>query len=210
MEVTDCMGKVYAGHLSVISDIPSEALQGCGIVFCCLPGFALAPTLEKIKAYIGKAVVGSIVSSTGFFFDAHRILGETSALFGFQRVPFIARTVDYGHSANLLGYKSQVAIAVENIEDKESFRALVEKLWQTPTYLLGTYYEAALTNSNPILHTGRLYSMWSTWNGEVFDHNVLFYKEWTVEASGYGQGVYVFVGCTSSDQRSGPFLARLL
>ena len=94
MEVTDCMGKVYAGHLSVISDIPSEALQGCGIVFCCLPGFALAPTLEKIKAYIGKAVVGSIVSSTGFFFDAHRILGETSALFGFQRVPFIARTVD--------------------------------------------------------------------------------------------------------------------
>ena len=25
--------------------------------------------------------------------------------------------------------------------------------------------------------------MWKDWNGEVYDHNILFYKEWTVEAS---------------------------
>ena len=25
--------------------------------------------------------------------------------------------------------------------------------------------------------------MWKDWNGEVYDHNILFYKEWTNEAS---------------------------
>lgn len=183
LEVTDLNRKIYNGNLSTISNDPSEALKDCDIVFLCLPGFAIESTLESIKPYVGNAVVGSIVCSTGFFFAAHRVLGEDARLFGFQRVAYIARTVEYGHSANLLGYKPQLAIAVENVEDKEAFRQLVENLWMTPTKLLASHYEVSLTNSNPILHTGRLYSMWKDWKGEVYDHNILFYKEWTNVAS---------------------------
>ena len=183
LEVTDSRGKVYNGNLNIISNSPEEALKDCDIVFLCLPGFAIEGTLNSIKPYIGNAVVGSIVCSTGFFFAAHRILGEDARLFGFQRVPYIARTKEYGHTANLLGYKPQLAIAVENVEDNEAFRQLVETLWMTPVKLLGSHYEVSLTNSNPILHTGRLYSMWKDWDGEVYDHNILFYKEWTNEAS---------------------------
>jgi hypothetical protein len=76
-----------------------------------------------------------------------------------------------------------VAIAVENIEERESFRKEVERLFITATVLRANHYEVSLTNSNPILHTGRLYSMWHDWSGEVYDHNILFYKEWTDEAS---------------------------
>lgn len=183
LEVTDSRGKVYNGNLNIISNSPEEALKDCDIVFLCLPGFAIEGTLNSIKPYIGNAVVGSIVCSTGFFFAAHRILGEDARLFGFQRVPYIARTKEYGHTANLLGYKPQLAIAVKNVEDNEAFRQLVETLWMTPVKLLGSHYEVSLTNSNPILHTGRLYSMWKDWDGEVYDHNILFYKEWTNEAS---------------------------
>ena len=183
LEVTDSRGKVYNGNLNIISNSPEEALKDCDIVFLCLPGFAIEGTLNSIKPYVGNAVVGSIVCSTGFFFAAHRILGEDARLFGFQRVPYIARTKEYGHTANLLGYKPQLAIAVENVEDNEAFRQLVETLWMTPVKLLGSHYEVSLTNSNPILHTGRLYSMWKDWDGEVYDHNILFYKEWTNEAS---------------------------
>ena len=181
--VTDHEGKTYKGNLKVISNNPQEAMHDCNIIFLCLPGFAIESTLECIKPYIGNAVVGSIVCSTGFFFTAHRVLGNNARLFGFQRVPFIARTTKYGHAANLLGYKPQVSIAVENMEDKEEFRKIVESLWMTPTKLLHSHYEASLTNSNPILHTGRIYSMWKDWNGELYSHNILFYKEWTVEAS---------------------------
>ena len=183
LEVTDSRGKVYNGNLNIISNSPEEAFKDCNIVFLCLPGFAIEGTINSIKPYIGNAVVGSIVCSTGFFFAAHRILGEDARLFGFQRVPYIARTKEYGHTANLLGYKPQLAIAVENVEDNEAFRQLVETLWMTPVKLLGSHYEVSLTNSNPILHTGRLYSMWKDWDGEVYDHNILFYKEWTNEAS---------------------------
>lgn len=181
--VTDHEGKVYQGDLDVISNNPQEAMRDCNIIYLCLPGFAIESTLKSIKPYIENAAVGSIVCSTGFFFASHKILGGEARLFGFQRVPFIARTTDYGHAANLLGYKPQVSIAVENVEDKEEFRKMVESLWLTPTKLLHSHFEASLTNSNPILHTGRLYSMWKDWKGERFDHNILFYKEWTVDAS---------------------------
>lgn len=183
LRVTDPSGKVYEGPLAVVSNDPAEALAGCDLIFLCLPGYAIASTLTAIRPHIGHAVVGSIVCSTGFFFDAHRILAADTPLFGFQRVPFIARMADYGSSAHLLGYKPQVAIATEHIADTEAFRQLVERLWLTPCRLLGSHYDVSLTNSNPILHTGRLYTMWKDWQGEVYDRNFLFYKEWTDEAS---------------------------
>lgn len=183
IQVTDFMGKVYNGQICKITDKPEEVIPLSDIVFFCLPGYAIENELMKIKPYLSsKTIVGTVVSSTGFFFFAHRILGDESKLFGFQRVPFIARTVEYGKSANLLGYKTSLNVALENIAKKEHFREQLERLFMTPTHLLVSFYEAALTNSNPILHTGRLYSMWKDWKGEVIDHRILFYKEWTVEA----------------------------
>lgn len=183
IEIRDPDGKTYDGKISLSSSDPARVVTGSDIVLLCLPGYAIEPTLERIRDYVGDAVVGSVVSSTGFFFAAHAVLGPSARLFGFQRVPYIARTVEYGRRANLLGYKPRLSIAVENVEDRESFRALVETLWETPVSLLGSFYEAALTNSNPILHTGRLYTMFSGEGDRVYDHNILFYKEWTDEAS---------------------------
>lgn len=184
ISVKDVNGKVFEGRLGRISSNPQEVIPDADLVILCLPGFLIKQTLEQIKPYLSeKTVVGSIVSSTGFFFFAHEVLGENAELFGFQRVPFIARVVEYGKSANLLGYKSSLNIAVENVEDKESFRSFVEASFNTPVNLLQSFYEACLTNSNPILHTGRLYSMWHDWDGTPYDHCILFYKEWTEDAA---------------------------
>ena len=181
--VSDPDGKVFNGPLSRVSDNPEELIPSADLILLCLPGFAIEPALERIRDYAVGKPVGSIVSSTGFFFAAHRVLGPQAQLFGFQRVPFIARTTEYGRSANLLGYKPELAVALENIPQAEEFRSFIQDAFGTPTKLLGSHFEASLTNSNPILHTGRLYSMWKDWTSEVYDHNILFYKEWTVEAS---------------------------
>ncbi len=182
--VTDLNGKEFVAEIKAATSRPEEVVPSADMVFICQPGFLIGDTLAQIRPWLNeKCVVGSIVSSTGFFFQAHDILPANVKLFGFQRTPFIARVGEYGRSARLLGYKREVAIATENIGDKEEFRQLVEKLFITPTILCGSHYEVSLTNSNPILHTGRLYSMWSDWSGEVYDHNILFYKEWTDEAS---------------------------
>ena len=178
-------GKVLYGGLNVVSSDPAEALSGVEVVLLCLPGFAIRDELIKIRPYLNKdTYVGSVFSSTGFFFEAMKLLGEDIPLWGFQRVPFIARTEEYGHSAHLLGYKSAHNIAVERCDDKEGFRALIESLFDAPVTLLRNYYEASLTNSNPLLHTSRLYTMFGGENeGRVFPRMILFYEEWTVEAA---------------------------
>ncbi len=181
--VTDINGKQYVANINRISSNPEEVAKGQDIILLCLPGYLIEGMLQKIKPYVGNAAVGSVVSSTGFFFYAHDTLGDKVRLFGFQRVPFIARVVEYGKTANLLGYKANLSVVLENIEDREVFRDNLERLLVTPVNLLDSFYEVSLSNANPILHTGRLYTMFYGREKEVFDHNILFYKEWTNEAS---------------------------
>jgi len=181
--VTDLDGKQFVAKISRISSKPEEVVTGQDIILLCLPGYLIEKTLLDIMPLVGTAAVGTVVSSTGFFFFAHDILGKNAKLFGFQRVPFISRVAEYGKTANLLGYKPSLAAVLENIEDGELFRRDLERLFMTPVTLLNNFYEVALSNSNPILHTGRLYSMFHGRENEVFDHNILFYKEWNDEAS---------------------------
>lgn len=114
---------------------------------------------------------------------AHEILGNKYTLFGFQRVPFIARQRKYGKIGELLGYKPSLNVAIENCEDKYRLRDELEFLFSTPVNILNNYYEASLTNSNPILHTGRLYTMWKDYEGKPYERQSLFYADWTDEAS---------------------------
>ena len=185
--VKTCDGKQIESSLCDITDRPEVVIPSADVVLICLPGFLIKDELEKIKPYLRQtAYVGSVVCSTGFFFEALKILHPSQPLWGFQRVPFICRVEHYGHSAHLLGYKTGHNIAVENVanEEKTLFANEVSRLFDGPVHLLKNYWEASLTNSNPILHTARLYSMFSSWNESTrTDHNILFYEEWTDESS---------------------------
>lgn len=180
---TDPDGRRYEGTLAAVSNKEEETVSGADMVFLCLPGYLFADTLRRIKPYLGHAAVGSIVASTGFFFFAHDILDARTPLFAFQRTPFIARVKEYGCEGLLLGYKKEVFAAVEGVEDRETFRKELELRFRTPVSLLESFYEASLTNSNPILHTGRLYALWHDYKGDAVPRPILFYKEWTDEAS---------------------------
>ncbi len=184
ISVYDCVGKEYSGELSLVSNCAADVIPGCDLILLCVPGYLIEKTLEDIKPYLrDDAVIGSIVSSTGFFFIAHEILGSQYALFGFQRVPFISRVREYGTTGDLLGYKESLNVAIENSSNPEYLRQTLEKLFLTPIKLLDNFYEASLTNSNPILHTGRLYSMWKDYQGEVYPERGYFYSDWTDDAS---------------------------
>lgn len=182
LSVSDFDGKEFTGSPHIISSDASEAVSGVDIVLLCLPGYLIEKTLREIKPFLSvSTIVGSIVASTGFFFIAHDILPDWP-LFGFQRVPYICRTIEYGRSGLILGYKKSLNVAAERIPDIALFLTELERMFKTPVSLLESFYEAALTNSNPILHTARLYTMWS---GEVkpATRNCYFYGEWTDEAS---------------------------
>ena len=176
---------IFTGKISLISSKPEEVIPQAEIVLVCLPGYAIHDKLVKIKPFLSKeAIVGSVVSSTGFFFEAFKVLPPDIHLFGFQRVPFISRIIDYGKKAELKGYKDTLHVAIENTSEKEPIRAKLEKLFEKSVSIADSYYEVSLSNSNPILHPARLYTMWKDWRpGIVYPRNPQFYKEWTIEAS---------------------------
>lgn len=184
IDVEDIDGHVYKGEISVISASASVAIPDADIILLCLPGYLIRQQLEEIKPFLRHdAIVGSIVSSTGFFFEAHDILSPETPLFGFQRVPYIARVREYGKSAELLGYKESLNMCFENVGNINELRMEFSNAFKTPVNVLSNYYEVSLTNSNPILHTGRLYAMWHGKEDELVENPVLFYSEWNDEAS---------------------------
>ena len=187
LEIMTPEGEILQGCLKTISSDPMRVVSPADIVLLCLPGFSIREVLQQIAPALTQGTaVGSIVCSTGFFFEAFRILPSQTPLFGFQRVPFISRIKEYGCSADLLGYKPNLNIAIEQTSEKEALRADIERLFRVPVQLLASYYEVSLTNSNPLLHPARLYSLWKDWHeGMVYPKESLFYEEWTTEASDY-------------------------
>ena len=146
----------FEGKLAQVSSQPQEVIPQAEIVLICLPGFAIHDELTKIKPHLSKnCLVGTVVSSTGFFFEAFKVLPADIALFGFQRVPFISRTIEYGQKAELKGYKESLHVAIEQTEDKESVRVVLEQLFEKPVTIADSFYEVSLSNSNPILHPSR-------------------------------------------------------
>ena len=180
-------GLTLRGKIERISNQPSEVIPGADVVLLCLPGFMIEQQLRLLKDYLlPQTFVGSVFSSTGFFFEALQILDAHQPLWGFQRVPFISRVETYGQSAHLLGYKEAHNMAVEQVgeADKRAFAELMATWFERPVRLLHNYYEASLTNSNPLLHTSRLYTMFGGENeGRTYDRMLLFYEEWTEEAA---------------------------
>lgn len=178
-------GDVLKGTLFHITSHAEDVIPDADIILFCLPGYAIPSELESIQPYLQPGVVvGSVVSSTGFFFEAMKRLPASTPLFGYQRVPFISRIIEYGRSAHLLGYRPQLYVSIEQTEEKEKLLDILEKMFKTPTTLLKNYYEASFTNSNPLLHPSRLFTMWKNWEPEiVYSRHCGFYTEWDDNAS---------------------------
>lgn len=183
--VTDPAGRVFRGRIAHASSCPADLIPHADIVLLCLPAYLVERTLCDIAPCLRPdTIVGSVVGNTGFFLFAHHSLPASTPLFAFQRVPFISRVVDYGRAANLLGYKDSLLVATEHIADVPAFCRRLSDLFLTPVSPLSSFYEVTLSNSNPILHTGRLYTLWHDWDGTTpYPDNPLFYYDWTDEVS---------------------------
>ena len=70
-------GEMLIGNIACVSANPAEALLDAEIVLLCLPGFLIKDELIKIRDFINSGTyVGSVFSSTGFFFEALKLLNE--------------------------------------------------------------------------------------------------------------------------------------
>ena len=90
----------------------------------------------------------------------------------------------YGQKALLLGYKKELQIATVNISKSDILLRTLQEMLDTPVRMLHHFLEASLTNSNPLLHPARLYSLFHTWSrGKAYHEIPGFYNSWDEESS---------------------------
>ncbi|MDR1623883.1 MAG: NAD/NADP octopine/nopaline dehydrogenase family protein [Tannerellaceae bacterium] len=194
--VNDLNGQTFKGALHTVSSRAEETVAVSDMLLLCVPGFMIEQMLREAKPYVRPGMpVGSVVCSNGFFWIARHILGAAAGLFGFQRVPYICRITEYGKSAMIKGYKSQLKISVCPDAKADMLADMFSQVFETPTYPLGHYLEATLTNSNPLLHPARIFGMLSRETTDSFDKEFLFYEQWDDYSS------EVLIRCDSELQR---------
>lgn len=178
-------GETVKGRMNRISSDPKEVVSDADYVILCLPGFLIADTLTRIAPFLKSgAIVGSVVSSNGFFWMAKAILPADNPYFGMQRVPFIATVQEYGKIAALKGYRKLLKVAVSENANKNRIRRDFEAFFDTPVEILGSFWAAALTNSNPLLHTARSYALFKNdVQDTVYPEELLFYETWNDESA---------------------------
>lgn len=157
----------------------AEAFDATDYIFVTLPSHVQSDFAKRIAPFAGDKLKFVMVPGFGGAeFLMQPALRKGAELFGFQRVPFIARLKEYGRSV-WFERKSALQLAKFVGADIDSVCRDMEKLFSIPCATLDNYLCVTLTPSNPVLHTARLYSMLKDGNAP----DKFFYAEWNDAAS---------------------------
>lgn len=178
----------YVGAVDCVTSSYEEAVSDADILFITLPHFLTDDLFINIKDYVKPgAYIGMIPGFGGVeFFYKKYFDPSVNPLFGFQRVPFTGRVIEYGKSSCIKSWKSAMQVATipasrldeicDEISDVSDF--ICERC---PNYL-----NVTMTPSNPLLHTARLFDFFEHYDKDhVFEEDHLLYVEWTDHASEY-------------------------
>lgn len=180
-----CLRVLYCQHAARFYAY-EEAVRDAAQLWITLPAFLFPQLGEQLLPIVEKGQTIICVPGGGgaeFAFQGLvRKVGCT--LCGLQRVHSIARLKEYGRSVFMLGRKDSIQIGTIPCGKAGETADILSKMLAMPCKALPNYLSVTLTPSNPILHTSRLYSMFHDYRDGVFyDRNILFYEEWTDDAS---------------------------
>ena len=173
--VVELEDKSKKGIISKISNDPSEILPNSDLILVTVPSYVRKEVLKKIAPYItDKTIIGAFPGIGGFYDEVKEIIGKDITVFASQRVPYIARTIKKGKLVKATP-KNNIYIAVSR--DQTEVKKLLSDLLDMDVILLDSFMEVHLTNSNPILHSARLYALLQE-DIYPFKKEILFYEEW--------------------------------
>lgn len=175
--------RTYNVELDVISNNPLEAAGNADIVFIALPHFAVEQAFMDISHYVNDdAFIGVLPGGGGCEFFFYKYFKSSVSLFGFQRVPFTAKLVEYGKEVNLKSWKPYSVVGTLRRREEEACRRI--ELCGLCTRKTDNYLAISLTPTNPILHTSRTYEIFGAYDrAHEFELHSKFYVGWTDKAS---------------------------
>lgn len=172
------------GSFFVTSSLES-AVRMADQIWITVPAFMFQTLAKQLTPLLSKSqTIICVPGSGGTEFAFYDAIKKGCTLCGLQRVHSIARLKEYGRSVFMLGRKESIQIASIPSKRKKQIAYTLSDMLDMPCTILDNYLAVTLAPSNSILHTTRLYSMFKDYyRGIVYDRNILFYEEWTEEAS---------------------------
>ena len=169
--------------LRKITNSYHEAVDNADVIFITHPSFMVRKTVGEILPYLKKgAAVGVVPGSGGAEFFSAQLTEKGHIFFGADRVPCISRRQPDGN----VTYFPKASIRIGTIPCGEAAKAcmVIGDLLGIQCLPLACYLTVALTPSNPILHTARLYAIFKDYQkGKVYPHKIFFYREWDLLSS---------------------------
>lgn len=175
-----CQGTIHG-----MTNDPQKAFSDADVIFVTVPAMLMKKTADSIKPYIRPGIqIGLIPGSGGGECAFRECMEKGATVFCLQRVPSVARLVEYGKTVRAVGYRKELFVAALPHSETGACCALVETVFGIKALPLPNYLNATLTPSNPILHTTRLYTLYKDYHsGTVYRSIPLFYEDWDRETS---------------------------
>lgn len=175
----------YRANIKCITSSLKELCEKSEFIFITFPSFLFEQLSKDILPYLTSAHHLIFVPGSGgaeLFFKPALEKGVTIS--GLQRVHCVARIMEFGSLTKESGIKKELFLASIPSSINEKMCCVLEKLYCLPVRSLDSYLNITFINSNPILHTSRLYSLFKDYE-RVKEYNSipLFYEEWDVESA---------------------------
>lgn len=167
-------------NIAVTSDY-NQALSSADFVVVTVPSFCVEAVIEKISNYNPKIILFT-PGYGGKEKYCQKLIENGCAITGFDRSPYICRLSE--PTVVSASKKSKIRLGWLNTNHSLEICTLYESLFGFEVEQLPNYMTVALTPSNPVLHTSRLYTMFKNANlSTPFSRMIKFYAEWNDESS---------------------------
>jgi len=176
--------KIFDGTMKTSKPIAvtqnvQEALKKADVVLFTLPSHVMSQKIKEIAPFLTQNhIVGSVVGCGGFAWMIRSAAVHVKGIFALQRSPYICRVIEKGESVDILGFKKELSLCLKQGSPEIEVDMLQKKLtnwFQSKISFVQSLLEVTISNSNPILHTCRLYSLSKDLS---LNNETLFYADW--------------------------------
>lgn len=171
----------------ICTNDPQVAISEADIIFVTYPAFLRKDFISRYGCYIqDRAFLGFVPGYGGAEYSCVELIDKGVNVFGFQRVPYVARASEdgTGKMAGILSRKNKLFIGAIPYAKTSEISLIVESLLDIPVQPLKEYLSITLAPSNPLLHITGLYNVFKNYEKEhMFERQLKFYEEWNDETS---------------------------
>ena len=161
----------------------TKAFSEADYIFCTWPAFLRKKMIDRFGQYIKSGTkVGFVPGYGGAEYSCNELIKKGVIIFGFQRVPYVARAV--GNKAGILSKKSKLFLAAIPSRYTDTVVSDIESFLDIPTVALREYLSITLAPSNPLLHISGLYGAFKDYDAKKgYIGKQRFYEQWDNETS---------------------------